>query len=72
MELKKDIFVDTDCYLVAIKDEHPARSNLERINRKYSNHLKIAKISQYNFLPQNVVDPPLENTKIIHKIEGGT
>jgi hypothetical protein len=30
---------------------------------KMFDRYKIAKISQYNSLPQNVVDPPLEDTK---------
>jgi len=28
------IFVDTDCYPVAISEDHLARSNLESINRR--------------------------------------
>jgi hypothetical protein len=30
--IPNDIFIDTDCYPVAIKDEYPVRSDLERIN----------------------------------------
>jgi hypothetical protein len=52
-----------------IGQSNPDKPVLARRESRFTGELKIfdrykiAKISQYNSLPQNVVDPPLEDTK---------